>query len=99
MRRRAAHVEVPDRAPILSPLRSRPEEKELFERELALKDVPLRQAELPFEVERRQDLAVTDDVLQVRGVLGDRVDDGVAEFLPLLVPRPFLQVIRRVLDE
>ena len=63
-----------------------PQEEELLERQLALEDVALGEAEVALDVERRQDLPVEDQALQVRRVLGDRVDDGVAERLALLVP-------------
>ena len=61
--------------------------------------LPSDRAQVALEIERRQHLAVQDDVLQVRRVLRQRVDDGVAERLALLVPRPFSERVRRVLDE
>src|SRR6476469_2644656 len=39
------------------------------------------------------------DVLNIRGVFAERFDDSVAEFLTLLIPRAFLQVIWRVLNK
>jgi hypothetical protein len=45
-----------------------------------------------LDVERRQHLPVQDDVPDVRRVLGDGVDDRVAERLALLVPVAVLQV-------
>ena len=47
--------------------------------QFALEDVALGQSEFALEVERCQDLPVQDDVADVRRVLGDRVDDRVAE--------------------
>src|SRR5262249_29050138 len=90
--------EVLERRRVLRPAGRGPQEEELLERELALEDVALGEAPLTLEVERRDDLPVQDEVLQVRGVLGERVDDGVAELLLLVVPAA-LQVVRRVLDE
>ena len=87
MGRGSAHVEVADRRAVLRPARGGAEEEQLLERQLALEDVAFGQPELALEVERRQDLAVQDDVLDVRRVLGDGVDDGVAERLALVVPR------------
>ena len=98
MRRRAAHVEVLDRRPVLGPSRHGPQEEELLESQLALEDVAFREPEVALEVERREDLPVLDDVLDVRRVLGDRVDDRVAEGLALLVPVA-LEVVGRVLHE
>ena len=86
MRRRSAHVEVAHRRLVLRPARRRPQEEQLLERQLALEDVAFGQAEVALDVERRQHLPVQDDVLDVRRVLGDRVDDGVAERLALRRP-------------
>src|SRR5439155_19927866 len=99
MRRRAAHPELPNRRLVLSPAGNRAREEQLLERQLALKDVAFRQAELALEIERRQHLAVQDDVLDVRGVLRDGVDDGVAERVALLVPRAGRKLVGRVLHE
>ena len=76
-------------------------EEELLEAELALEDVALGQAEPALDVERGEDLAVEDDVADVRGDLGDPVDDGVAERLAVVVPGPEARVelVRGVLDE
>ncbi len=63
------------------------EEEQLLERQLALEDVAFGEPPLALEVEGRQDLAVQDDVLDVRRVLGDGVDDGVAERLLDARPR------------
>src|SRR5215213_3113465 len=86
MRRRSAHPQVLDRRLVLRPARYRAREEELLERQLALEDVALGQPEVAFEVEWRQHLPVQDDVADVRRVLRDRVDDGVAERLSLRVP-------------
>ncbi len=88
-----------DRRLVARPAGRRTQEEQLLERQLALEDVPFRQPELALDVERRQHLPVQDDVADVRRVLGDRVDDGVAERLALLVPRGRLQFVRRVLHE
>src|SRR5689334_5306501 len=98
VRRGAAHVEAADGRAVLRPPGSGAEEEELLERQLALEDVALGQAELALDVERREDLPVLDDALDVRRVLRDRVDDRVAERVAFLVPVA-LQVVGRVLDE
>src|SRR5262245_58408688 len=99
MRRRSAHPEVPNRRLVLRPARNRPREEQLLERQLALEDVALGQPELALDVERRQYLAMEDDVAEIRRVFGDRVDDGVAERLALLVPGARRQLVGRVLHE
>ena len=88
--RRAAQPEVADRRPEARLAGHRPVEEELLERQLALEDVALGQARRPLDVERRLDLAVEDDVADVRRELGDPVDDRVAERLALVVPGPEL---------
>ena len=67
----AAHPQVADRRRVLRPAGSRPQEEQLFQRQLALEDIAFGQAELALEIERRQDLAVQDDVADVGRVLGD----------------------------
>ena len=86
MRSRSAHVEALHRRSVLRPTGRRAEEEQLLERQLTLEDVALGKAEGPFDVERRQDLAMEDDVLDVRRVLRDGVDHGVAERLAMVVP-------------
>ena len=63
--------------------------------------LPSVRPDRPLDVERRQDLAAEDDVADVRGELGDPVDDRVAERLALVVPGAQLgrELVRRVLDE
>src|SRR4051812_26652895 len=99
MRGGAAHVQIADRRAVLRPSRGGPEKEELFERQLTLKDVAFRESKLPLDVERRQHLAMKNDVADVRRVLGNRVDHRIAERLTLVVPGcRWVQVIRRVLD-
>src|SRR5688572_867098 len=99
MRSRAAHIKVLDWRTILRPTRSGSQEEELLQSQLSLENVSFRQSKLTLEIERRYDLPVQNDVSNVRGVLCDCVDDGVAELFALLVPVPFLQIVRRVLHE
>ena len=99
MRRRSAHPQVAHRRRVLRPPGHRAREEQLFERQLALEDIALGQPEVALEVERRQHLPVQDDVADVRRVLGDRVDDRVAERLALVVPGARRQLVRRVLHE
>ena len=69
MRGGAAHVEALDRRRVLRPAGRGAQEEELLERELALEDVAFGQSPLALEIERGQDLAMQDDVLDVRRVL------------------------------
>src|SRR5437899_9471390 len=87
MGRRAAHIEVLDGRPVVRPAGHRPQKKQLFERQLALKDVSLRQPEFALEVEWRQHLPPDNNLFQIGREFRDRVDHVVAEPLALLVPR------------
>src|SRR6188768_3187487 len=83
---RSAHEEAPDGRAVVGPSGRRPEEEQLLECQFALEDVAFRQTERAFDVQRREDLPVQYQVLQVRGVLGNRVDDRVTERLTMLIP-------------
>ena len=98
MRARAAEVEAPHRRAVLGPAEQGAHREELVERGLAVEDVAARQAVRLLEVEGRQDLAVRDLALEVRGVGGDGVDDGVAEGVALRVPVA-LQLVRSELRD
>ncbi len=101
MSRRSAQPEIADGRPESGVARDRAVEEQLLERELALEDVAFGQPRRSFDVERGLDVAVQDDVADVRREFRDPVDDRVAERLPLVVPGPELrcQLVRRVLDE
>src|SRR6266540_6158667 len=101
MGRRTAQPEVSNGGPEPRVAGHRAVEEELLEAELALEDVALGQAKAALDVERGEHLAVEDDVANVRGDLGDPVDDGVPKRLAIVVPRTEtrVEVIWRVLDE
>src|SRR5436190_15899071 len=86
MRRRAAQVKILDRRAKCSPSRDRPQEKQLFERKLALEDVAFGQSPLTFKIERRDDLAVQNDVFDIGRVFSNRINDSVAESFFLSIP-------------
>jgi hypothetical protein len=81
----AAHIQVVDGSFVVPPTRHRPQKKELFERKLTLKNIASSKAELALEVERSQNLTTDDQVLNIRSVFGNGVDDGVAEGFALIV--------------
>src|SRR6266851_2600843 len=60
--------------------------KQLVERERAMKDVPADEAELAFQVERREDLAGEDALLEIRGAAVDRLNDDICRGFLLFVP-------------
>ena len=99
MRRRSAHVEILNRRAVLCPAGRRPQKEQLFQGQLALKDIPLRQTKLPFKIERRQNLSMKNDVTDVGRMFSDRIDHCITELLALFIPRSCFQVVRRVLNE
>ena len=60
MRCGAAHVETVDRRAVVGPAGDGAQEEKLFEREFALENIALREAEFAFEIERRENLAADD---------------------------------------
>ena len=99
MRRGTAHVKIPDGRAILGPTRRGPQKEELFERQLSLKNIAFRETELSLNIERRQHLPVQDQLLDVGRMLGNGIDDRIAELLASLVPVPFFQIIGSILHE
>ena len=99
MRGGAAHIKVVDRSAVVGPAWNGTKEKKLLEGKLALENVALREAEFALEIERRENLAASDDFFDVGSVLGDGVDDGVAESFALVVPGALGKFVRRVLNE
>src|SRR5688572_19716023 len=83
MRPRAALPEAVQRRAVLRPLGHGTQEEELVQRQLALEDVPLAQARDALDVRRRDHLLADDERLDVRRVLRERLDDGVAERVAL----------------
>src|ERR1700733_3392901 len=98
MRGGAAHVESVDRRTVVGPAGHGAQEEKLFEREFALKDVALRESEFAFEIERRENLATDDQLFDIGRVLGDGVDDGIAEGFALIVPSALSELVGSVLN-
>src|SRR5216683_2895143 len=86
MRRRTANVEVLDWRPELRPPCDGAEEEQLLQRKLTLKNVAFAEAELALKIKRRDHLFVQDDVFDIGSVLGNGVDDVVAERFFLIIP-------------
>src|SRR5579862_3131389 len=96
MRRRTAHVEILDRRAELRVSRHRAQEEKLFQRKLTLKNVSFGKTPLALQIERRHNLLVQDDVLDVGRVFRNGVDDVVAECFFLIVPvQPGTQLVDR----
>ena len=73
----------------------------MLERQLAVEYIALGQAKLLFEVPGCQHLPVQDRLFDIRDVLLERVDDGIAKCFASLRPvrRTFFDVVRRVLNK
>src|ERR1700678_4507119 len=96
---RAAHVEFFNGGAVTGPARGRTQEEELLERQLTLKNMSFGQAGGALDVERRDELFAYDEAFEIRGILRNGVDDGVAEGFALIVPGSAREFVRRVLHE
>ncbi len=86
MGRRAAHPEIADRRGVLRPTRDRPHEEQLVEGELPVKNIPLGQAEVALQIERRHHLPMQNALPDIGRVVGQRIDDRIADWFARLVP-------------
>ena len=94
-----AHIKVANGRAVVGPSGDGAEKEKLFERKFTLENVALRKTEFALEIKRGENLAADDDVFDVGRVLGDGVDDVVAESFFLIVPGAFDKLVRRVLHE
>src|SRR5690349_16806674 len=92
----AALVVAVDRRPVLGPARRWPEEEHLRREELAGEDVALAEPDRPFDVERRPDLALEDEVPEAREERLEGGLDRVAQVVLLGVPVALAEVVRGV---
>src|SRR3989442_9121326 len=86
MRTGSAQVQPAHRRAVVGVAEHRPRRKELVEGRRAWKYFPADEAEVALEIERRQDPAGEDALLEIRGVAVDRFDDHVCRGLLLFVP-------------
>ena len=72
----------------------------MLQRQLALEDVSFAQSEFAFEIERRHNLTVQNDVFDIRRIFGNRVDHCIAKLFFLGVPvEAGREFVGRVLHE
>ena len=95
----AAQVEAADRRAVAGPAGDGAAEEELAQVQVAVKDVPLGQAEARFQIDRRQDVARDDRCLEAGRDFLDGVGDAVGQVLPLGRPVSLLEMIGGVLHE
>ncbi len=86
----AAHVEALDRRAVAGVAQHRPRRPQLIQRHVAVHDVAADQAELPLQVQGREDHAPQDRRLEVRRPVVDCVDDQVGDLFAVFVPRAAL---------
>src|ERR1017187_7664869 len=97
MRARTAEIEALNRRAVARPAGYRTHHEHLVQAHLAVENVAAGDAETPFQVERRQHLAMLHKPPDVGGVLLDQRHHPVAERLAKLVPGALTQRIGRVL--
>ena len=93
---RSAHVQVSNGSAILRPTRRRTKKEELLERQLSLENVSLGRAKISFQIKRGNHLSMKNQILDVRGVFRNCVDDRIAKFVALLVPGPLFRYRERI---
>ena len=100
MRARPAHIKAAHRPAIAAMAQHRPRRPHLVQRQLAVHDVAVDQAEIALQVERRVDLPRDDAAGKARRIGVDRGDDMVGRRLPRIVPAaPVGQLRRELLAE
>src|SRR6266404_7339585 len=85
----AAEEKATNRSFIARPIENRAHGEELIERELAVENVAAGEAVGSFQIKRRDDLHVFDEIGQVRRISGESLGDGVAQVVAARVPVPF----------
>src|SRR5208282_4404781 len=81
VRARTAHVYAADRRAVLSEARHRPVEQQLIHGQFTLEYIAFRQSDFVLDVPRRAYLGMQNELLEVRAVPGDGIDDRIAEAL------------------
>ena len=99
MRPRPAEVEALDRQTISRRAEQRPPREELIQRHFAVHRVAVRQAVLPFEIERREDGDAGRLAPDVGRVSLQRGQGQLGKAVPKSVPIPHPQSVRRVLKD
>src|SRR5829696_720392 len=100
MRARATHVESAYRAPILRVAGKRPVEQQLIQRQLALENIALGQTYFVFQLARRAHLDVANQLLEVRAVPRDLIQNRLFESVAIPVgPVAAVDLWRHILHE
>src|SRR5579875_3982003 len=96
---RPAEIEPLHRRLVARPAGYRSEGEHLIRRNLAMEDVAAGDADVLFDVRRSENLHVLDGVPDVRRVLGEGVDDVLADLVATAGPITFGQIVGSVLHE
>src|SRR5262249_39447369 len=95
----SAEVKAADRSSILRPSRDRAHKEQLFQPEIAMKDVAFGQPVSALEVKWRKHLAGNDGIGHVGRILGDLLHYTISQQFALLVPVSGAEAIRNKLYE
>src|SRR5258706_7152651 len=98
MRAGAARKKAADGRFVARPIENGTHGEKLIECELAMKNVAAGEAVGSFEIKRRDDLHVFDEIGQIRRVSGQGFDNGVSQVEAARVPVPFFQPVRSELN-
>lgn len=99
VRRGTALIETINRGAVIRIMWRRALEKQLLERQLTVKDVPLRRVDDALDVMRQEHLAVDDAVAKTRRQPVDGVEHRLDERGALLVPTPAIESSRGMAAE
>jgi hypothetical protein len=99
MRTRSAQIQSIYRRPILRPTRYRPHEKQLFEIQVAMKNVALGQPVGSFQVQRSDHLPCKDCAGYVGSEFGDLLHHTLRKQFAIFIPSSFCESVRYVLHE
>src|ERR1041384_197733 len=94
-----AHVKRVDWGSVSRPSGYGPHEEQLIERHVTVKDITSGERVLTFEIHRRDDVAMKDQVANVRRVIRKRIDATIRELILDRVPISVFQSVRSILRE
>src|SRR2546430_16976950 len=99
MRSRPAQIQVANRRAVSCPVEQWTHGEKLIERQLAVKNVSASESVCIFQVLRSNDLVGQDQLRQVRRVLRQSLNDGIAKRYAFGFPVAALQLVRRRSEE
>ena len=86
MRPGSAEIQPPDWSSVPGPPQERAKREELVERVLAMKNVPACQAVGLLQIQGRQDLAMNNNLTNIRRIFRKGFKDGICKFASARIP-------------